>query len=163
MGAEFSASLSSTVLFFLFLRLPCLPFSYLVCLCRRCVRLLSCCLRLIVRCRCVRLLFGRLFTLSLQSLLLRQRPVLIARTHLYQLGARAVRSPSRRPHDLLLPGDIVNPDRETLMDINEWGNVRRLQDWVGKTRWTRGSIVVAAAVREGFALFLSVIWAVLGD
>ena len=97
---------------------------------------------------------GRLFTLSLQSLLLRQRPVLIARTHLYQLGARAVRSPSRRPHDLLLPGDIVNPDRETLMDINEWGNVRRLQDWVGKTRWTRGSIVVAAAVREGFALFL---------
>ena len=63
----------------------------------------------------------------------------------------------RRPHGLLMPEEISNPDNETFMDIYDWGEVRRLQDWVERTRWTRGYrsfMVGAAPISERFASLL---------
>ena len=57
----------------------------------------------------------------------------------------------------LIPGHLNNYDRETFMDLYDWGDVRRLEGWVETnrdTRGVRGYMVVRAPISDAFASFL---------
>ena len=62
-----------------------------------------------------------------------------------------------RPLVRLIPGLISNPDRETFMDLYDWGDVTRLERWVEDNRGTRGVrgyMVGRPPLSDAFASFL---------
>ena len=66
--------------------------------------------------------------------------------------------PLRRPHGLLIPGEISNPDHETFMDLYNWGTS---VDWRSGSRELDGLegryrriMAVAVPIPDGFASFL---------